>query len=110
MFAPYLLNLRKAAALTLSGMYSIPTRHSLKASARQKRGKGTRKKGGCFYLLSFDAKLFIFSGVLCSLTELYLACLAPCSVDTLLHVQKGCKKVTIHTVDTDVVVLALASE
>ena len=50
-------------------------------------------------------------GVLCSLAESCLACLAPCTqeeADTrlLLHaadaVQKLCKKVTIHTVDTDV--------
>ncbi|KAK1888362.1 Fibrinogen-like protein 1, partial [Dissostichus eleginoides] len=58
------------------------------------------------------------SGVLCSPVESYLACLAPCSQEEantrlLLHVadavQKGCKKVTIRTVDTDVVVLAVAS-
>ena len=58
------------------------------------------------------------SGVLCSPAESHLAGLAPCSheeADTrlLLHVadavQKGCKKVTIRTVDTDVVVLAVAS-
>ncbi|KAK1887154.1 Peptidoglycan hydrolase FlgJ [Dissostichus eleginoides] len=58
------------------------------------------------------------SGVLCSPAASYLACLAPCSqeeADTRLllrvadAVQKGCKKVTIRTVDTDVVVLAVAS-
>ncbi|XP_034062878.1 uncharacterized protein LOC117540355 [Gymnodraco acuticeps] len=58
------------------------------------------------------------SGVLCSPAESYLACLAPCSqeeadIRLLLHVadavQKGCKKVTIRTVYTDVVVLAVAS-
>ena len=58
------------------------------------------------------------SGVLCSSAESHLSQLAPCSqeeADTrlLLHVadavQKGCKKVTIRTVDTDVVVLAVAS-
>lgn len=58
------------------------------------------------------------SEVFCSPAESYLARLAPCSqeeVDTrlLLHVadavQKGCKKVTIRTVDTDGVVLAVAS-
>ena len=58
------------------------------------------------------------TGVLCSTADLCVACLAPCSqeeADTrlLLHVadavQKGCKKVTICTVDTDVVVLAVAS-
>lgn len=50
--------------------------------------------------------------VLCSLAESYLACHAPCSQeesDTLLlqvadAAQKGCKKVTICTVDTDVAV------
>ena len=56
--------------------------------------------------------------VLCSTTESNLASLAPCSheeADTrlLLHtadaVQKGFRKVTIRTVDTDVVVLAIAS-
>jgi hypothetical protein len=58
------------------------------------------------------------SAVLCSPAESYLARLALClqeEADTrlLLHaadaVQKGCKKVTIPTVDTDVVVLAVAS-
>ena len=58
------------------------------------------------------------SRVLCSFAESCLAHLAPCSqeeADTrlLLHVtdavQKGCRKVTIRTVDTDVVVLAVAS-
>ena len=53
------------------------------------------------------------TGVLCSSEEANVACLAPClqeEADTrlLLHVadavQKGCKKVTIRTVDTDVVV------
>ena len=54
------------------------------------------------------------TGVLCSSTEADLGYLALCSheeADTrlLLHaadaVQKGCKKVTIRTVDTDVVVI-----
>ena len=58
------------------------------------------------------------NGVLCSLVDSDLARLAPCSheeADTrlLLHVadalQKGYKKVTIRTVDTDVMVLAIAS-
>ncbi len=58
------------------------------------------------------------SEVLCSPAGLHLARLAPCSqeeADTrlLLHaadaVHKGCMKVTIRTVDTDVVVLAVAS-
>ena len=56
------------------------------------------------------------SGVLCSPAESCLARLAICSqeeADTrlLLHgayaVQKGCKKLTIHTFDTDAVVLAV---
>ena len=58
------------------------------------------------------------SGVICSPTDSCLASLAPCSqeeADTrlLLHaaddIQKGCKKVTIRTVDTDVMVLDVAS-
>ena len=59
------------------------------------------------------------SGVLCSSAKAHLACLAPCSqggkhVSKLLHVadavQKGYKKMTIHTVDTDVkVVVAVVS-
>ena len=57
------------------------------------------------------------SGVLCSPAKSYLARLAPCSqeeADTclLLHapyaVQKGCKKVSMRTVDTDVAVLTVA--
>ena len=57
------------------------------------------------------------TGVLCSPADSCVACLAPClqeEADTrlLLHVadvvQKGCRKVTIRTVDTDVVVLAVA--
>ena len=55
---------------------------------------------------------------LCSPVESCLAHFAPCSQDEantwlLLHVanavQKGCRKVTIHTVDIDVVVLAVGS-
>ena len=58
------------------------------------------------------------SGVLCFPVDLCLARLAPCSqeeADTrlLLHaadaVQKGCNKVTICNVDTDVVILTVAS-
>ena len=58
------------------------------------------------------------SGVLCSPAESNLARLAPCSQEEadahlLLHAadaaQKGCTKITIRTVDTDVVVLAVAS-
>lgn len=58
------------------------------------------------------------SGVLCSSAESNIARLAPClkeEADTrlLLHaadaVQKGCTKITTRTVDTDVVVLAVAS-
>ena len=57
------------------------------------------------------------SGVVCFPAESYLVNLAPCSqaeVDTrlFLHVadavQKGCKKVTIRTVDTVVEVLGVA--
>ena len=56
------------------------------------------------------------SGVLCSPAESYCARLSPCSqeeADTCLlldaadAVQKGCKKVTILTVDTDVVMFAV---
>ena len=56
--------------------------------------------------------------VLCSPTDLDLTNLAPCSQEEgdtrlLLHVsdavQKGCKKIAIRTVDTDVVVLAMAT-
>ena len=58
------------------------------------------------------------SGVLCSPAESYLAHLAPCSQEEadpclLLHVtdavQKGYKKVTIRTVDTDMIVLVVVS-
>ena len=58
------------------------------------------------------------SGVLCSHAESYCARLSPCSqeeTDTRLlldaadAVQKGCKKVAILTVDTDVVMFAVAS-
>ena len=58
------------------------------------------------------------SGVLCSPAESYCACLSPCSqeeADTRLlldaadAVQKECKKVAILTVDTDVVMFAVAS-
>ena len=86
------------------------------------------------YLHSFHWKLFDFpwqramnelyakdgSGVLCSPAESYcvLAGLSPCSqeeADTRLLLdaadvaQKECKKVTILTVDTDVVIFAVAS-
>ncbi len=58
------------------------------------------------------------SGVLCSHAESYCARLSPCSqeeTDTRLlldaadAVQKGCKKVAILTVDTDVVMFAVAT-
>ena len=58
------------------------------------------------------------SGVLCSPAESYCARLSPCSqeeADTRLlldaadAVQKGCKKVAILTVDTDVVIFAVVS-
>ena len=121
---------------------------SLKASMREKRGKGTRKrvapstvmlKNWTDFLRVDENKteLFAFlsrqaahrplaegkelyatdgSGVLCLPADLCLTHLAPCSqeeADTrlFLHladaVQKGSKKVTIRTVDTDVVVLAV---
>jgi hypothetical protein len=123
---------------------------SLKASTRQKRGKGTRKrvapsnlmpknwkdflrvnenKTELFFFLSHEIvhisltegkELYATDGseVLCAPGDSCLTHLAPCSheeADTrmLLHVadavQKGCRKVTIRTVDTDVVVLAVAS-
>ena len=58
------------------------------------------------------------SGVICSPAESYCASLSPCSqeeADTRLlldaadAVQKGCKKVAILTVDTDVVMFSVAS-
>ena len=144
-----LLNSREAVALILSGMFTY-LHASLKASTRQKRGKGTRKRVASTTVMPKNWKdflrvdqnkteLFAFlshevvrlplaegkelyasdgSAVLCSPPESYLACLTPCSqeeADTrlFLHaadaVQKGRKKVTIRTVDTDVVVLAVAS-
>lgn len=148
-FAPYIsAQLEKSTRVDLVWDVYLPA--SLKASTRQKRGKGTRKrvapptvmpKNWKDFLRCDENKTELFSflsceavhlplaqgkelyatdgtGVLCSPTELCLACLAPCSheeADTrlLLHVadavQKGCKKVTIRTVDTDVVVLAVAS-
>ena len=57
------------------------------------------------------------SSVLCSLVDPDLSSLAPCSheeADTrlFLHVadaaRKGCKKICVLTVDTDVVVIAIA--
>ena len=58
------------------------------------------------------------SGVLCSPAESYCARLSPCSqeeadnrllLDAADAVQKGCKKVAILTVDTDVAMFAVAS-
>ena len=121
---------------------------SLKASTRQKRGKGTRKRVAAstvmpknwktFYvsmrtklncLRSCHPKQFAFTWylLLADRKELYatdgshidscLAHLAPCSqeADTRLPLhaadamQKGCNKVDIRTVDTDVLVLDAAS-
>ena len=147
-FAPYIYaQLEKSSRIDLVWDVYLPD--SLKASTREKRGKGTRKRTAPSTVMPKNWKdflrvnenkteLFAFlsrqtvhlsvaegkeiyatdgSGVLCSPAGSYLARLAPCSqeeADTrlLLHVadavQKGCKKVTIHTVDTDVVVLAVA--
>ncbi|KAL7373698.1 hypothetical protein ABVT39_012891 [Epinephelus coioides] len=90
-FVPYAKSqLEKTRCLDIIWDVYIPD--SLKGTTRQKRGKGIRRR--------------------CDITNL-----TPCShkeADTclLLHVsdavQKGCKKVTIRTVDTKVVVLAVA--
>ena len=148
-FAPYIAaHLEKSNRVDLVWDVYLPA--SLKASTRQKRGKGTRKRMAPSTVMPKDWKdflgvdqnkteLFAFlshkvvrlpladgkelyasdgSVVVCSPAESYLARLALClqeEADTrlLLHaadaVQKGCKKVTIPTVDTDVVVLAVAS-
>jgi len=148
-FAPYISALlEKSNRTDIVWDVYLPT--SLKASTRERRGKGTRKrvapstlmpknwkqflrddenKTELFAFLSREAvhlpltegkELYATDGreVLCSPAESYLASVAPCSheeADTrlLLHVadavQKGCKKVTIRTVDTDVVILAVAS-
>ena len=121
---------------------------SLKASTRQKRGKGTRKRVAASTVMpknwnplyvsmrtklnclrSCHPKQFAFTWylLLADRKELYatdgshidscLAHLAPCSqeADTRLPLhaadamQKGCKKVDIRTVDTDVLVLDAAS-
>ena len=148
-FAPYIsAHLVKSCRIDLVWDVYLPA--SLKASTRQKRGKGTRKRVAPSTVMPKNwrdflrcdenkSELFTFlthevinlplaegkelyatdgSGVLCSPAESDSAYLAPCSqveADTrlLLHVsdavQKGCKKVTMRTVDTDVVVLAVAS-
>lgn len=148
-FAPYIsAQLERSSRVDLVWDVYLPA--SLKASTRQKRGKGTRKRVASTTVMPKNWKdflrvdqnkteLFAFlshevvrlplaegkelyasdgSAVLCSPPESYLACLTPCSqeeADTrlFLHaadaVQKGRKKVTIRTVDTDVVVLAVAS-
>ena len=60
----------------------------------------------------------MINGFLCSPAESCLSHLAPCSqeeADARLHlhltdtVQKGCRKATIHTVDTDVVVMVVTT-
>jgi hypothetical protein len=148
-FTPYIAaQFQKSHRVDLVWDVYLPA--SLKASTRQKRGKGTRKRVAASTAMPKNWKdflrvdqnkteLFTFlsqkvvhlpladgkelyasdgSGVLCSPAESNLARLAPCSqeeADTrlLLHaadaVQKGCTKITIRTVDTDVVVLAVAS-
>ena len=148
-FAPYI-----SAQLDVSSrvdlVWDVYLSASLKASTREKRGKGMRRRvaplnampKNCKDFLRCDenkTELFSFltreairlpvthgkelyatdgTGVLCSPADSSVACLAPClqeEADTrlFLHVadavRKGCKKVTIHTVDTDVVVLAVAS-
>jgi len=147
-FAPYISALlEKSNRIDL--VWDVYLLTSLKASTRQRRGKGARKrvapstlmpknwkeflrvdenKTELFAFLSREAvhlpvtegkELYATYGceVLCPPAESYLARLMPCSqekADTriLLHVadavQKGCKKVTIRTVDTDVVILAVA--
>ncbi|CAB3998852.1 Hypothetical predicted protein [Paramuricea clavata] len=148
-FTPYIAaQFQKSHRVDLVWDLYLPA--SLKASTRQKRGKGTRKRVAPSTAMPKNWKnflrvdqnkteLFTFlsqkvvhipladgkelyasdgSGVLCSPAESNLARLAPCSqeeADTrlLLHVadavQKGCTKITIRTVDTEVVVLAVAS-
>lgn len=148
-FVPYIsTQLEKNSRIDLVWDIYLPA--SLKASTRQKRGQGTRKRVSPSTLMPKNWKdflrvnenkteLFSFlsrvvfnlpvpdgkklyatdgSEVLCSTSELDLTHLAPCSheeADTriFLHVadavQKGCKKVTIRTVDTDVVVLAVST-
>ncbi len=102
---------------------------------KKKQREGHQKKGSSRYinaLFAFlshvticlpvgEGKFFYATDgtrVLCSPADSCLSHLAPCSqeeADTRLRlhvadaVQKGCRKVTIHTVDTDVVVLAVAS-
>ena len=148
-FAPYISSqLQKTDRFDLVWDVYLPD--SLKATAREKRGKGTRKrvasstvmpknwkqflrvdgnKSELFGFLSqettrhpqyYGKELYATHGsdVLCSPAELDLTNLAPCSheeADTrlLLHVAdavlKGRKKVAIRTVDTDVLVVAVAS-
>ena len=148
-FASYIHDqLKKSNRIDLVWDVYLPA--SLKASTREKRGKGKRKrvapstalprnwmdflrvsenKTELFSLssnivahlpLAEGKEVYVTDGseVLCSPAGLHLARLAPCSqeeADTLLllhaadAVHKGCMKVTIRTVDTDVVVLAVAS-
>ena len=151
-FAPYIsAQLKKCSRVDL--VWDVYVLGSLKASTRQKRGKGTRKRVAASTVMPKNwtdflridenkTELFAFlspeaiclplvlladrkelcptdgSGVICSPTDSCLARLAPCSqeeADTrlLLHaadaVQTGCKKVTIRSVDTDVLVLDVSS-
>ena len=146
-FAPYVsAQLEKCSRVDL--VWDVYVLASLKASTRQKRGKGTRKRVAASTvmpknwtdLLRIDenkTELFAFLSpeairlhlvLLADRKELYatdgsptdscLARLAPCSqeeADTRLPLhaadamQNGCKKVAIRTVDTDVLVLDVAS-
>ena len=148
-FAAYIRGqLEKSCCIDL--VWDVCLAEIMKASTRQKRGTGTRKRVAPYTVmptnwkdfLRVDAnktKLFAFLsreavhfpvaeakklyatdgiGVLCSPIDSDLARLASCSYEEanarllLLvtdDVQKGYKKVTIRTVDTDVVILAIAS-
>lgn len=147
-FAPHVSALLKRNR-RVDLVWDVYLPESLKASTREKRGKGTRKrvasttvmpknwkdflrvdenKTELFAFLSHEVvrlpvaegkELYATDGraVLSSSRESDLACLTPCSqeeADTriFLHaaniVRKDYKKVSIRTVDTDVVVLAVA--
>ena len=146
-FAPYISpQLEKCSRVDL--VWDVYVLASLKASTRQKRGKGTRKRVAASTVMPKNwtdflridenkTELFAFLSpeairfhlvLLADRKELYatdgshtdscLARLAPCSqeeADTRLPLhaadamQNGCKKVAIRTVDTDVLVLDVAS-
>lgn len=146
-FSPYILSqLRTADRVDI--VWDVYLHDSLKATTRERRGKGVRRRVSSTTMIPRHWKdflhvdenkteLFTFlsqriaclstgekciyvtdgTNVLCSKTDADLSNLAPCSheeADTrlLLHVadavQKGSRKVCVRTVDTDVVVLALA--